>query len=63
VFRVNYKNINQMAMKCIELLRISYNNPNDFQKICENASQDLSDKFSWEKACKDQINAIKRVFT
>lgn len=52
-----------MAMKCIELLRISYNNPNDFQKICENASQDLSDKFSWEKACKDQINAIKRVFT
>jgi hypothetical protein len=48
-----------MAIAALNLLRLSYNNPDEFKKLCEYASNDILNQFTWKKTCEDKINAIK----
>jgi len=59
IFRIKYKKINKMAIAALNLLRLSYNNPDEFKKLCEYASNDILNQFTWKKTCEDEINAIK----
>jgi glycosyltransferase involved in cell wall biosynthesis len=59
LFRIKYKKINKMVTAALNLLRLSYDNPDKFKKLCECASNDILNQFTWKKTCEDEINAIK----
>ena len=59
VFRIPYKKLDKMATTSLALLKISYDKPDEFEKLCESALNDILNQFTWKKTCEDQINAIK----
>jgi len=62
LFRISYKNLKLYSEKVAELLKLSYDNPDEFKKLSEIASLSVLNKFSWEKTCQEQIKLIKSVF-
>jgi hypothetical protein len=53
--------MNKMAIISLNLLRTSYDNPEEFKKLSMDASNDLLNQFTWSKTCEDEIKAIKNI--
>jgi len=62
LFRIKYKDLKSYSEKVADLLKMSYEKPDEFKKLSEMASLSIFNEFSWEKTCQEQINLIKYVF-